>query len=146
MQRILELSEKYNALREKKDALKEELSELERELKEVEFELVNAMTDAEMQNFTRSDGTQFVVVNKVYPRAVPETKYELYRLLRERGYDDLFSIHTQTLSSTIKQWLEEAEWNEEKAKLVRDIEPYICTEEIMSISMRKAKSQKSVNA
>jgi len=139
MDRIIGLSEYYSELRARKDDLKAQLSELEKDLKGVEVDLISAMTDAEMQNFKRADGTQFIVVNKSYPSAIPETKQELYEVLREQGYEDLFTINTQTLSSSIRQWREESEWDEDKATLTELIDPYIRVEERASISMRKGK-------
>jgi predicted RNase H-like nuclease (RuvC/YqgF family) len=139
---IIALSERYSELRAKKDEIKDELSKIEEHIKTIETALIDAMTTAELQNFTRDDGTQFVVVTRQFPSAKPETKYELYQVLKAEGYDDLFTINTQTLQSTIRQWKEEAEWDTDKARLTQLIDPYIRVEERLSISMRKGAKKK----
>ena len=139
MQDILKLSETYSELRKKKNELKDQLASLEVRLRMTEDALIDLMTTAEMQNFKRADGTQFIIVNKTYPSAIPETKQELYEILRGHGYDDLFTINSQTLSSTLRQWREEAEYDDDKRQLMQIINPYIKVEERLSISMRKGK-------
>lgn len=139
MQNILELSERYSALREQKDEIKQQLNDIENKLKVVEAALLDAMVEAEMQNFKRADGMQFIVVNKIYPNAIPETKQELYTILREQGFDDLFTINSQTLSSTLREWEEEAKYDEDKRNLLALIAPYVHKEERLSIQMRKSK-------
>ena len=40
---------------------------------------------------------------KEFPGAVPEEKEELYRRMREHGFDHLFTINTMTLGATVKE-------------------------------------------
>ena len=43
------------------------------------------------------------LVIKEFPGAVPEEKEELYRRMREHGFDHLFTINTMTLGATVKE-------------------------------------------
>ena len=68
----------------------------------VEAELIQYMTDEECTGFDRN-GSHFSLVIREYPGAVPEEKEELYRRMREHGFEHLFTINVQTLSGTIKE-------------------------------------------
>jgi hypothetical protein len=139
MQEVITLSQRYSGARARRDEIKAMLDEANDALQQVETELINAMVNAELQNFKRDDGTQFVVVTKQYPAAIPETKQDLYEVLRQQGYSDLFTINSQTLGSQIRQWREEAEYNPQTSELLAQIDPYIRTEERLGISMRRGK-------
>ena len=39
---------------------------------------------------------------KEYPAAEPERKQELYKVMKEQGFEDLFTINSNTLSATVR--------------------------------------------
>jgi len=68
----------------------------------VKVELILYITDEECTGFDRN-GSHFSLVIREYPGAVPEEKEELYRRMREHGFEHLLTINVQTLSGTIKE-------------------------------------------
>jgi hypothetical protein len=48
-------------------------------------------------------------VIKEYPVAEPERKDELYKVMKKQGFEDLFTINTNTLSGTIRDLKENNE-------------------------------------
>jgi hypothetical protein len=86
------------------------LDAVESELKDTERQLTEAMTAAEVPrglgcphfNNTRGD-KQFILTSTTRWSAETNKKDELYRQLREQGYDELFTVNTQTLGSFVKE-------------------------------------------
>ena len=101
-ERIFEVADKFKALRERKDDLQFQLKELNGTIEGVERDLIEAMTTAEVPSFKRNNAL-FSMVTKEYPSAVPEKKMALYDVMKEKGYESLFTINTNTLSSTLKE-------------------------------------------
>ena len=99
---IFEVADKYKALRQQKDDLQFQLKELNGEIDSVERVLIDAMLTAEVPSFKRNNAL-FSMVIKEYPAAVPEKKIALYDVLKEKGFESLFTINTNTLSSTLKE-------------------------------------------
>ncbi len=99
---MFDLADTYKALREKKTGLDFELKELNAEIEIVERDLIQAMTDNECEGFKR-DGKNFVLITKEYPAAIAERKAELYEVMKEQGFEHLFTINSNTLSATVKE-------------------------------------------
>ena len=100
-EKIFSTADEYKALRQEKDELQFRLKELNAKIDLVEQDLINLMIDEEVPSFRRN-GSMFTVVTKEYPAAVLETKSELYDKMKKHGFEDLFTINTNTLSATIK--------------------------------------------
>lgn len=101
-QRMFEIADSLKELRDKKKAMDAEQKALNEQIEAREQELVQLMTDEECQSFKRN-GTLFTVVTKEYPAAVPDRKAELYDLMKQKGFEHLFTINSQTLSATVKE-------------------------------------------
>lgn len=99
---MFEIADSLKELRDKKKALDAEQKALNEQIEAREQELVQLMTDEECQSFKRN-GTLFTVVTKEYPAAVPDRKSELYDLMKQKGFEHLFTINSQTLSATVKE-------------------------------------------
>lgn len=99
---IFERSDRLKELREQKKQKEEETKALSAQIETVERELVELMVDEEMSSFKRN-GNMFSLVVREYPSAVAEHKDELYKRLKEHGFEDLFTVNAQTLSATIKE-------------------------------------------
>jgi hypothetical protein len=103
---MLELADRFKALREERDALKEQLAAANKSLEEAEHRLPDAMAEAECPNFSRS-GKQFIMTTTTRWSAEAERKQELYDALRRGGYEHLFSVNAQTLGSFVREQVEE---------------------------------------
>ena len=101
---LLELSEKLAALREQKRIQEEAVKVTNKEIGEVEKLMIAAMIDADVPGF-KHIGKNFSLVITKYPSPEADKKDELYAEFRRRGYDHLFSIHSGTLTSTIKEMM-----------------------------------------
>lgn len=100
--KMLELADQLKKQRDEKNALDFSLKELNKEIEFTEQELIQQMTTEECESFKRN-GVTFSLVKKEYPSAVPEKKSELYDIMKEQGFEHLFTINTQTLSATLKE-------------------------------------------
>ena len=99
---MLAAADTLKALRDEKLELQEKLKGVQEGIDAVKAELIQYRTDEECTGFDRN-GSHFSLVIREYPGAVPEEKEELYRRMREHGFEHLFTINVQTLSGTIKE-------------------------------------------
>ena len=106
MHELFQLADKLRQLRQEKDDHTAILKGINSDIDSVEFQLTEAMAQAECSNFTRN-GKQFIMTSTT--RWSPETdrKDELYAILKENGFDHLFTINHQTLGSFIKEQVNE---------------------------------------
>lgn len=105
-QKIFELSDDLKALRDIKKAQDEEMKKTNTQIAEVETALIDEMVVEEISSFKRN-GQGFSLVVQNYPQAEPEQKDVLYKELKDRGYEHLFTINHQTLTSTLKEMITE---------------------------------------
>ena len=103
---ILELADKYLEKREQKSELETQIKDVSKELETLEQELISLMTDQEIDSFKRN-GILYSVVTREFQSANPERKEELYLQMKQRGYEHLFTINTNTLSATVKEMIAE---------------------------------------
>ena len=103
---LLELSDRLKELRSRKSELDAEVKGINEEIDGVTTEMIGIMTTEEVTSFKR-DGTTFSLVTTEYPAAEPDRKPELWEAMRANGYDDIFSINSQTLSATVKELINE---------------------------------------
>lgn len=96
-----ELAEFLKELRDKKQELEAEVKGINAEIESVQAELIADLIDNESTGFNYK-GNNFTLVVKEYPAAEPERKDELYTVMKEQGFVDLFTINSNTLSATIK--------------------------------------------
>ena len=99
---MLAAADRLKALRDEKTDLQDRLKELQEQIDAVEADLIQRMTDEECTGFDRG-GFRFSLVIKEFPGAVPEEKDELYRRMKEHGFEHLFTINPMTLSGTVKE-------------------------------------------
>lgn len=100
--KMLVLADQLKELRDRKSELDFEIKELNEHIENTERELIEEMTTEEIETFKRN-GVMFVLVKKEFPSAVPERKAELYDVMKEQGFEHLFTINAQTLSATLKE-------------------------------------------
>lgn len=99
---IFQLSDRYVEMRNEKQKAEEALKAISTSLDELEIELIQKMTDLEIASFKRN-GVLFSVVSREYQSANPETKEELYKKFKERGYENLFTINANTLGGFVRE-------------------------------------------
>lgn len=100
--RLLELSDKLKDLRLQKSELEVQTKGVNEEIDGVMTEMIGIMTTEELTSFNRN-GTTFSLVTTEYPSPEPDKKGELWEAMKENGFEDLFTINSQTLSATIKE-------------------------------------------
>ena len=100
--KLLELSDRLKELRMQKSDLEREVKGINEEIDGVTTEMIDLMTTEELTSFNRN-GTTFSLVTQEYPAPEPERKGELWEVMKKNGFEDLFTINTQTLSATVKE-------------------------------------------
>ncbi len=100
--KLLELSDKLKELRTQKSDLESAVKGVNEEIDGVTTEMIDIMTTEELTSFNRN-GTVFSLVTQEYPAPEPERKGELWEVMKANGFEDLFTINSQTLSATIKE-------------------------------------------
>ena len=103
---ILEIADKYLEKREKKSELETQIKDVNKELESLEQELIGLMTDNEIDSFKRN-GILYSVITREFQSANPERKEELYLQMKQKGFEHLFTINTNTLSATVKELIAE---------------------------------------
>lgn len=96
-----QLAEFLKELRDKKQELEAQVKGINAEIESVSAELIQDLIENESTGFNHK-GFNYSLVIKEYPAAEPERKDELYRVMKERGFEDLFTINSNTLSATVR--------------------------------------------
>lgn len=100
--KLLELSDLLKELRDRKSELEHSLKGINGEIEDITKEMIEMMTTEELTSFNRN-GTMFSLVVQEYPAPETERKDELWDVMKEQGYEHLFSINSQTLQATVKE-------------------------------------------
>lgn len=100
--KLLELSDRLKELRTQKSDLERKVKGINEEIDGVTTEMIDLMTTEELTSFNRN-GTTFSLVTQEYPAPEPERKGELWEVMKKNGFEDLFTINSQTLSATVKE-------------------------------------------
>ena len=100
--KLLELSDRLKELRTQKSDIEREVKGINEEIDGVTTEMIDLMTTEELTSFNRN-GTTFSLVTQEYPAPEPERKGELWEVMKKNGFEDLFTINSQTLSATVKE-------------------------------------------
>ncbi len=99
---LFPLADRLRALRDQKKTIETTLKDINKEISATEQELSDVMAAAECQSFTR-DGKMFILTNTSYWSAEEGCLEALYTALRENGYGHLFTVHSQTLGSFLRE-------------------------------------------
>ena len=100
--RMLEIADRLKALRDEKADLDFQAKAIGEEIVLVEQELIQCMTDEDCESF-KHNRTNFTLVIREFPAAIPEMKATLYEKMKRHGFGHLFTINSQTLSATLKE-------------------------------------------
>ena len=103
--KMLSLAEQLKSLRDAKADIEGKLKSINGEIEKVNRELTDLMTENEMPSFTYS-GSSFSLTTRTFASALNEEnggKEQLYNALKENGFDELFTVNPQTLTSFVKE-------------------------------------------
>jgi hypothetical protein len=132
------LADKLRNLRAEKDDQTAILKDISSEISSTESELISAMTDDDCPNFTRGE-KQFVMTTKTYWSPEKDRKEALYSALKENGFEHLFSVNSQTLTSFVKEQVEENSNEENGETSLPDwLSGLVTSYENVGITMRPA--------
>ena len=99
---LIELSDMYLQVRDTKQKIEQQLKDINQELELIELDMIEKMTNNVIDSFKRN-GVLFSIVSREFESANPETKEELYRQFKARGYENLFTINANTLGGVIRE-------------------------------------------
>lgn len=99
---LIELSDMYLQVRDTKQKIEQQLKDINQELELIELDMIEKMTNNEIDSFKRN-GVLFSIVSREFESANPETKEELYKQFKARGYENLFTINANTLGGVIRE-------------------------------------------
>ena len=102
------LADQYKALKDLKAKKEDELKDVKERIDDIEKKLVEAMTDEELQNFTR-DGMTFYLNPKIFVSAKADSKIELYDALKENGFGDMVqeTVNANSFASFVREQMAE---------------------------------------
>jgi len=106
--KLLELSDRLKNLKAEKSECESKVKKINEEIENVTIEMIDLMTTEELTSFNRN-GTTFSLVTMEYPAPEPSRKSELWQAMKENGFEDLFTINSQTLTATVKELISENE-------------------------------------
>lgn len=130
---IFALADQLKAAKAEKKDLEAQTKELNGKIEMLDAKLSEAMTDSEVEKFTRN-GSTFYLNTKLYASPKAGAKDELIAALKENGFSDLVkeTVNANTLNSFCKEQMEE---NEDE--LPDWLEPVLNTFEKTTVGIRK---------
>lgn len=96
-----ELLEFLVELRDRKAELESQQKALNSEIESVEGELIADMLENEDASFNHK-GVTCSLVQREFVSPEQERKGDLWTVMKQNGFEDLFTINSQTLSGTVK--------------------------------------------
>lgn len=101
---IFEMADRLKTLQEQKKELEEQARALGSEIDELDEQLSDAMTEAELDRFSRN-GNTFYLKSRLFASPASGRKDEMMRALKENGYGSLVveTVNANTLASFIKE-------------------------------------------
>lgn len=104
---IFKLADELKERNAKKDELNAELKSVTAEINEIDEKLTQAMTDAEVDKFTRN-GSTYYLKSRLFASPVAEHKPEFMQALKDNGCSELITetVNANTLASWVKEYNE----------------------------------------
>ena len=102
--KIFEMADRLKTLQEQKKDLEAQTKALGAEITELDLQLSDAMTEAELDRFSRN-GSTFYLKSRLFASPAAGRKDEMMQTLKENGYDSLVTetVNANTLASFIKE-------------------------------------------
>ena len=101
---IFEMADRLKTLQEQKKDLEAQTKALGAEITELDLHLSDAMTEAELDRFSRN-GSTFYLKSRLFASPAAGRKDEMMQALKENGYGSLVTetVNANTLASFIKE-------------------------------------------
>jgi hypothetical protein len=101
---IFEMADRLKSLQEQKKELEAQVKALGAEIAELDEQLSDAMTEAELDRFSRN-GSTFYLKSRLFASPAAGRKDEMMQALKENGYGSLVveTVNANTLASFIKE-------------------------------------------
>ena len=102
--RIFEMADRLKTLQEQKKDLEAQAKALGTEITELDEQLSDAMTEAELDRFSRN-GSTFYLKSRLFASPVAGLKDDMMQALKANGYGSLVTetVNANTLASFIKE-------------------------------------------
>lgn len=109
---IFEMADRLKSLKKQKKDLEDSVKALGSEIEELDRQLSNAMTEAELDRFSRN-GSTFYLKSRLFASPASGHKDEMMQALKQNGYGSLVveSVNSNTLSSFVREQMEANEGN-----------------------------------
>lgn len=101
---IFEMADRLKAAKERKKELEAQVKAVSAEIEEIDRTLSDAMTEQELDKFTRN-GSTFYLNSRLFASPASGRKDELFAALKENGYGTLVTetVNANTLASFCKE-------------------------------------------
>ena len=119
---IFEMADRLKSLQEQKKDLEAQTKALAAEIAELDEQLSDAMSEAELDRFSRN-GSTFYLKSRLFASPASGRKDEMMQALKENGYGSLVveTVNANTLASFIKEQREARETMETCPKEREDL-------------------------
>ena len=131
---IFEMADRLKSLKKQKRDLEDSVKALGSEIEELDRQLSDAMTEAELDSFSRN-GSTFYLHSRLYASPSTGRKDAMMQALKQNGYGSLVveSVNSNTLSSFVREQMEANEGN-----IPSWLGDTISTYEKISVGIRKS--------
>ena len=101
---IFEMADRLKSLKKQKKDLEDSVKALSSEIEELDRQLSDAMTEAELDRFSRN-GSTFYLYSRLYASPSTGRKDAMMQALKQNGYGSLVveSVNSKTLSSFVRE-------------------------------------------
>lgn len=109
---IFGMADRLKSLKKQKKDLEDSVKALGSEIEELDKQLSDAMTEAELDRFSRN-GSTFYLHSRLYASPSAGRKDAMMQALKQNGYGSLVveSVNAKTLSSFVREQMEANEGN-----------------------------------
>ena len=131
---IFEMADRLKSLKKQKKDLEDSVKALSSEIEELDRQLSDAMTEAELDRFSRN-GSTFYLHSRLYASPSTGRKDAMMQALKQNGYGSLVveSVNSNTLSSFVREQMEANEGN-----IPSWLSDTVSTYEKISVGIRKS--------
>ena len=131
---IFEMADRLKSLKKQKKDLEDSVKALGSEIEELDRQLSDAMTEAELDSFSRN-GSTFYLHSRLYASPSAGRKDAMMQALKQNGYGSLVveSVNSKTLSSFVR---EQKEANQ--GSIPSWLSDTVSTYEKISVGIRKS--------
>ncbi len=131
---IFEMADRLKSLKKQKKDLEDSVKAIGSEIEELDRQLSDAMTEAELDRFSRN-GSTFYLHSRLYASPSAGRKDAMMQALKQNGYGSLVveSVNSKTLSSFVR---EQKEANQ--GSIPSWLSDTVSTYEKISVGIRKS--------